>query len=89
LLLRERPDLERYDRLFCDDRYPPIIRDRTFILIDDELATGSTMQGAILALRQQAPARIVVESAICAGRVTAYRARDESSSPLAHDGRTC
>ena len=58
--VRERLELERHDRLFCGDRHPPIIRDRTVILIDDGLATGSTMQAAILALRQQAPARIVV-----------------------------
>ena len=38
----------------------PIVRDRTVILVDDGLATGSTMQAAIIALRQQAPARIVV-----------------------------
>ena len=58
--VRERLELERHDRLFCGDRHPPIIRDRTVILIDDGLATGLTMQAAILALRQQAPARIVV-----------------------------
>ena len=41
-------------------RRPAVVRDRTVILVDDGLATGSTMQAAILALRQQAPARIVV-----------------------------
>ena len=34
------------------------------ILVDDGLATGSTMQAAILALRQQAPARIVVAAPV-------------------------
>ena len=33
---------------------------RTVILIDDGLATGSTMRAAVTALRRQAPARIVV-----------------------------
>ena len=55
--VRERLELERHDRLFCGDRPPPIIRDCTVILIDDGLATGLTMQAAILALRQQAPHR--------------------------------
>ncbi|OFV90196.1 MAG: hypothetical protein A3H95_05205 [Acidobacteria bacterium RIFCSPLOWO2_02_FULL_64_15] len=58
--VRERMELERRDALFRGNRHPPIVRDRTVVLIDDGLATGSTMHAAILALRQQAPARIVV-----------------------------
>ena len=58
--VRERLELERRDRLFRGDRHPAIVRDRTIILVDDGLATGSTMQAAIVALRQHAPARIVV-----------------------------
>jgi putative phosphoribosyl transferase len=57
---RERRELERCDRLFRGDRRPPIVRDRTVILVDDGLATGSTMEAAIVALRDQAPARIIV-----------------------------
>jgi predicted phosphoribosyltransferase len=38
----------------------PDVRDRTLLLIDDGLATGSTMRAAVAALRQQGPARIVV-----------------------------
>ena len=58
--VRERLELERRDRAYRDDRQPPIVRDRTVILINDGLATGSTMQAAVLALRQHAPAKIVV-----------------------------
>ncbi|MGB7217639.1 MAG: erythromycin esterase family protein [Vicinamibacterales bacterium] len=58
--VRERMELERRDVLFRGKRQPPNVRDRTVIVIDDGLATGSTMHAAILALRQQAPARIVV-----------------------------
>jgi erythromycin esterase-like protein/predicted phosphoribosyltransferase len=58
--VRERLELERRDALYRGNRRPPIMRDRTVILVDDGLATGSTMQAAIVALRQQAPARIVV-----------------------------
>jgi putative phosphoribosyl transferase len=36
------------------------VRGRTVLLVDDGLATGSTMRAAIAALRQQGPARIVV-----------------------------
>lgn len=58
--VRERLELERRDVLYRGGRRPPIVRDRTVILVDDGLATGSTMHAAILALRQHAPARIVV-----------------------------
>ena len=58
--VRERLELDRRDRLFRGERQPAIVRDRTVIVIDDGLATGSTMQAAIVALRQHAPARIVV-----------------------------
>ena len=58
--MRERLELDRRERLYRGDRQPPNVRDRTVILVDDGLATGSTMQAAVLALRQQAPARIVV-----------------------------
>ncbi|MBE3064544.1 MAG: phosphoribosyltransferase [Spirochaetes bacterium] len=58
--VRERLELERRDRLFRGDRQPPNIRDRTIILVDDGLVTGATMEAAIVALRSQAPASIIV-----------------------------
>jgi erythromycin esterase-like protein/predicted phosphoribosyltransferase len=62
--VRERLELERRDVLYRGARRPAVVRDRTVILVDDGLATGSTMQAAILALRQQAPARIVVAAPV-------------------------
>ena len=58
--VRERLELERRDVLYRAGRRPVVVRDRTVLLVDDGLATGSTMRAAVLALRQQAPARIVV-----------------------------
>jgi erythromycin esterase-like protein len=57
---RERLELERRDALFRGARRPPILRDRTVILVDDGLATGSTMEAAVLALSNMKPAAIVV-----------------------------
>jgi erythromycin esterase-like protein/predicted phosphoribosyltransferase len=62
--VRERMELERRDVRYRGGRRPPVVRHRTVILVDDGLATGSTMQAAILALRQQEPARIVVAAPV-------------------------
>jgi putative phosphoribosyl transferase len=56
----EQRELERRERIYREDRPPPNLRGRTVILVDDGLATGSTMRAAVLALRQQGAARIVV-----------------------------
>src|SRR5262249_14340505 len=63
---REQRELERRQRLYRGDRPPPNVRGRTVILIDDGLATGSTMRAAVSALRQQQPARIVVAVPVAA-----------------------
>jgi predicted phosphoribosyltransferase len=57
---RERRELERRERAYRDDRPPPDLRGRTVILVDDGLATGSTMLAAVHAVRQHDPARVVV-----------------------------
>jgi putative phosphoribosyl transferase len=56
----ELRELERRERAYRDNRPPPDVRGETVILVDDGLATGSTMRAAATALRQQGPARIVV-----------------------------
>ena len=56
----ELRELERRERAYRGDRPEPKVQGKTVILIDDGLATGSTMRAAAKALRQQDPARIVV-----------------------------
>jgi predicted phosphoribosyltransferase len=56
----EQRELERRGCLYRGDRPPLPVRDRTVILVDDGLATGSTMRAAVAALRRQGPRRIVV-----------------------------
>jgi predicted phosphoribosyltransferase len=60
VIAAEQKELERRERIYRGDRPPPDVRGRTVILVDDGLATGSTMRAAVAALRQQGPARIVV-----------------------------
>lgn len=57
---REARELERREREFRGGRPAPDLRGRTVLLVDDGLATGSTMRAAAAALRRQGPARIVV-----------------------------
>jgi putative phosphoribosyl transferase len=57
---RELRELERRERAYRDDRPAPRIAGRTVILVDDGVATGSTMKAAIASLREEKPAAIVV-----------------------------
>jgi predicted phosphoribosyltransferase len=56
----EEQELKRRERLYRGDRPPADIRGRTAILVDDGLATGSTMRAAVAALKAQGPERLVV-----------------------------
>ena len=56
----EREELVRRETIYRDGRPALDVRGKTVILVDDGLATGSTMRAAVTALRQQQPARIVV-----------------------------
>jgi putative phosphoribosyl transferase len=57
---KEQQELRRRERHYREGRPPLEVRGRTIILVDDGVATGSTMRAAVAALRQQGPARIVV-----------------------------
>jgi putative phosphoribosyl transferase len=55
-----RKELERRERLYRGSRPPLSIEGQTVLLVDDGIATGSSMRAAICALRQMKPTRIVV-----------------------------
>jgi putative phosphoribosyl transferase len=56
----EEEELRRREREYRGTRPPVSLTGRTVILVDDGLATGSTMRAAAAAVRQKKPARIVV-----------------------------
>jgi len=62
----EAYELERRERVYRGGRPAPDLRGRTVILVDDGLATGSTMRVAVRAVRRQAPARVVVAAPVAA-----------------------
>jgi predicted phosphoribosyltransferase len=62
----ELRELERRDAAYRGDREPPDLVGKTVILVDDGLATGSTMQAAALAVQKKNPARIVVAVPVAA-----------------------
>ena len=57
---REQVELDRRVRAFRGPRALPRLTDQIVILIDDGLATGSTMEAAVQAVRTFQPARVVV-----------------------------
>jgi predicted phosphoribosyltransferase len=57
---REAAELRRREQTYRDDRPPPDVAGKVAILVDDGLATGSSMRAAVTALRQLGPAAIVV-----------------------------
>lgn len=61
---REMRELERRERLYRDDRTFPDVHGRTVILVDDGLATGSTMRAAVAALRAEGPHEIAVAAPV-------------------------
>jgi putative phosphoribosyl transferase len=56
----EESELARRERAYRDDRPLPDVRGKTVILVDDGLATGSTMRAAAAALQAQHPERLVI-----------------------------
>jgi predicted phosphoribosyltransferase len=63
---REKRELHRREQAYRNNRAAPEVAGKTVILVDDGLATGSTMRAAAAALRKQNPARIIVAVPVAA-----------------------
>ena len=62
----EQIELERRERRYRGDRPFPDLTGKTVLLVDDGLATGSTMRAAVAALRHKVPRRIIVAVPVAA-----------------------
>ena len=60
IIANVRKELERRETRYRGDRQPLFVQGKTVILVDDGIATGSSMRAAIAALRQMKPARVLV-----------------------------
>jgi putative phosphoribosyl transferase len=60
IIEKEQEELARRERSYRDKRSPLNVHNKIVIIVDDGLATGSTMQAAVQALKQQRPARLVI-----------------------------
>jgi putative phosphoribosyl transferase len=73
---RESRELARRETLYRGDRPPPQVEGRTVILVDDGLATGSTMRAAAAALAKQSPAKVIVAVPVAASQTCAELERE-------------
>ena len=63
---REEQELQRRERSYRGARPPLELRGRTVVIVDDGLATGSTMRAAIAAVRKMEPQAIIVAVPVAA-----------------------
>jgi putative phosphoribosyl transferase len=76
LAAQELIELKRRESEYRGNRPAPTVNDRVVILVDDGLATGSTMRAAVAALRQRRAKRLVVAVPVAAA-TTCNEFRDE------------
>jgi putative phosphoribosyl transferase len=79
---RELQELKRRERSYRGDLPPPNVAGKTVIIVDDGIATGSTMMAAISALRQLQVGRVVVATPTVA-RATYLLLRESADDVVA------
>jgi predicted phosphoribosyltransferase len=73
---QELKEVERQQHAYRGDIPFPDLKGRTVIVVDDGLATGSTMRAAVRALRQMQPGRIVVAAPVAAAETCRSLAKE-------------
>ncbi|HET9947724.1 MAG TPA: phosphoribosyltransferase family protein [Longimicrobiales bacterium] len=74
---RERLELERRERLYRDDHEPLDVEGKTVVVVDDGIATGSTVRAALASLAERGVARRIVASPVAAAE-TVHGLEDEA-----------
>jgi putative phosphoribosyl transferase len=80
IIEREHAELERRERLYRDGRAPTDIRGRTVIVVDDGIATGSTMKAALKSLEKRGVKRRIVACPVAAAETV--RALEEEADEV-------
>jgi predicted phosphoribosyltransferase len=78
---REQRELERREHAYRGNRPPLDVRGRTVIVVDDGLATGSTMRAAVRALKEMQPRAVIVAVPVGAPQ-TCSGLRDEADDVI-------
>jgi putative phosphoribosyl transferase len=81
---RERAELERRIALYRGTRQAPNVTGKTVVLVDDGLASGTTIRAAVRSLRRRRPSRIVVAVPVANAEVTAAVQRDADGLVALH-----
>lgn len=68
IVARETAELDRRERLFRKGRSPLNLKGRTVLLVDDGIATGSTMLAAARHVRSFRPERLIIAVPVCSAQ---------------------
>lgn len=80
----EMEEAHRRETTFREGREPPAIAGRTVIIVDDGLATGSTMRASVRSVRQHSPAKLIVAVPVGAAESCAAIAEDADEVVCPH-----
>lgn len=81
---KEKKESQRRLKLYRDDLLPLDLKDKTVLLVDDGIATGLTMQAAIISVRSKNPRKIIVAAPVMA-RDASEKLKHEADEVVALD----